>query len=593
MQKKISLCLYLSVPLFLVANEYPDKGIYGSLGFLYTEDEYAMASQHNTKENFTQELKLGYGGNIYSPKLLDYIIEGTLRNDDENFKTDSYESKQKSVGQDYKVNLNFIKDTNFPFTLYANRYEKPVNTVYNAYATRYIYETSSEGATGTLKFEPYTVTYGAANTKTISEFSDRLQESQTTTYNTSIRYGEKAHNFQASYVHSELENEQQYIDDAIVGVNQIRDMVNITDSWKATDDLNVYSSVSYENDETYLSESIDANFNLYWSPKDSKYDGSLSLYGSQIEYADPLGGGADYLFNSININEILNYKLTETIVLSESAMVYLYDATSIKGTNSYINLYATHNYATTLFENMPFTLTTRAGVQRNDTKYEMAVESAVSDTPTSTSVDRYDLDILARVRRELPSINSSINFYSGYYNSITSMKEEEQRYNFDIYLLSKLYSIVNNNITARYMQTERSNVSPVDKEIIESDYSYTSIMEALDFSFNLGFRGKIRFLVGAEYVNRKNNDQTESGVNPRADMNMNYRLFQNWTFDAYAKVSEMYNTVDHSGSANLNFRAGKTKLLMGYQYNKSQVEGVLSTINNERSLLKVQLIREF
>ena len=240
---------------------------------------------------------------------------------------------------------------------------------------------------------------------------------------------------------------------------------------------------------------------------------------------------------------------------------------------------------------MPFTLTTRAGVQRNDTKYEMTGSGV--DTTTSTSVDRYDLDILARVRRELPSINSSINFYSGYYNSITSMKEEEQRYNFDIYLLSKIYSIVNNNITARYMQTERSNVSPVDNEIIKSDYSFASIMEALDFSFNLGFRGKIRFLIGAEYISRKNDNQTESGVNPRADMNMNYRLSQSWTFDAYAKVSEMYNTVDHSGSANLNFRAGKTKLLMGYQYNKSQIEGVLSTINNERSLLKVQLIREF
>ncbi|MDQ1264828.1 MAG: hypothetical protein QG559_1829, partial [Campylobacterota bacterium] len=519
-----------------------------------------------------------------------YIVEGILRYDNEDYKTDSYESKQKSVGQDYKVNLNFIKDTKFPFTVYANKYEKPINTVYSAYSTNYIYETRSEGANGSINFEPYTVTYGAMNTNTTSEFSDRLQESQTTTYNTSLRYGQKNHNFQASYIHSELENEQQYINDTVVGVNQIRDTVSITDSWNATDALRIYSNASYENDETYMSETVDANFNLYWEPKGEKYDGSLSVYASEMEYADSFGG-EKYVFDSLNINQVFNYKLTETILLSENAMAYIYDATSVKGTNTYLNLYGTHNYATTFFENVPFTLMTRVGAQRNETKYEMTINSA--DTPTSSSVDRYNLDLLARVKKDLSAINSTLNFDSGYYNSMSSIDEEEQRYNFDLYLLSKLYSNVSNNITARYMQAQRTYVSLADDEVVKNDYSIASIMEALDFSFNLGMRGKIRFLVGAEYVSRKNDDVVDSGVNPRIDANMNYRLFNNWTFDASARMSQMYNTIDQSGNANLNFRAGKTTFLMGYQYNKSEVDSVLATIHNERSIFRVQLTREF
>ncbi|MDQ1337713.1 MAG: hypothetical protein QG617_680, partial [Campylobacterota bacterium] len=199
----------------------------------------------------------------------------------------------------------------------------------------------------------------------------------------------------------------------------------------------------------------------------------------------------------------------------------------------------------------------------------------------------------ARVKKEIPSIKSSLSFDSGYYNSISSIDEEEQRYNFDLYLLSRVYGNINNNITARYMQTNRTYVSVVDDEIVKSDYSTASIMEALEFSFTFDARGRMRFLVGAEYINRKYDNETEKGLNPRVDVNMNYRLFQRWTFDASARMTEMYNVVDHSGNANLNFRAGKTTFLMGYQYNNNRVDSVLNTISNERSIFKVQLTREF
>lgn len=574
----------------LGAQEYPDKGPYGSLNFLYTEDNYITDTTDTSRESFVQELKLGYSGNIYSPKLLEYTIEGLLRYDDENIKSNSYESKQKSTGNDYKAKLDFIKETKFPFTLYASKSERPISTVYDAYSTNYVYETRDEGATGSINFEPYMFTYSAVNTKTIAEFNDRIQNSQTSTYNTSFRYSENAHNLQASYSHSILENEQNYINDAIASVNQVKDMFNISHTWRASKDLTMNNSASYENDEFYQSESIDADTNVYWKPEGKNYDGSFSAYTSKMEYADFVGS-EKYVFNSINLNQTFNYRLTENINLSENAMMYIYDNSSLKGSNSYVNLDAMHNYKTTIFDDVPFTLQSRVGVQKNDTTYTTNLDN--NSTTTSNSVERYNFDVNARATKAFPSIKSTLNLDNGYYLSIYSTEQQEQRYNFGLYFLSKLYSIVNNNITARYTQTDRSSKSEETGEQIKNSYSTTSLMEMVDFYLNLGISGRVGFRVGVEYENIKSDAQNISRVSPRGEMNLNYRFFKSWMFDSSARVYEFYNTLEYSGNANLTFRAGKTSFLMGYQYNKSEIESVFTKIQNERSIFRAQLTRTF
>lgn len=592
MQKKTLFWVYLILILtpMLSAQEYPDKGFYGSLGFLYMEDKYLSGNTESSRDNFTQEVKLGYEGNIYSPRLLEYTIEGLLRYDNENNQRDDYSSKQKSTGNDYRANLNFIKETKFPFTVYANKTERPINTVYNAYSTNYVYETSSEGATGSIDFEPYMFTYGAISTKTIAEFSDRLQNQQTDTYNTSFRYSEGAHNLQANYSHAIQENQQTYINDAITSVSQVKDLFNIAHTWKASKDLMVNSTASYQNDEFYQSETKDVGLDLYWRPEGADYDGSLSLNGYTMDFGSEISGGK-YTLDSTSVNQMFNYRVTPTITLSENAMLYTYDSTNAKGSTSYVNLDASHYYDTTFFNDVPFVLLSRVGVQKNDSDIKTTFDN--NSTILSTSAERYNFDVNARVKKELPSIDSNLNFDSGYYYSVTSIEQEEQRYNFNLSLLSKLFSIVNNNISARYMQTNTSSKSIETDEVTKNSYSRTSLMEMLDFYFNLGVRGRIGFKVGAEYENMKTNAQTMSRVSPRGEMNLNYRFFQSWMFSSSARVNELYNTTEYSGNANLTFQAGKTSFLMGYQYNKSEVASVFNNIRNERSIFRAQLTRTF
>lgn len=573
-----------------MADRYSDQGIYGSLNFMYIEDDYINSGRENSKNSFLQEYKLGYKGNIYSPRLLEYTLEGLIRFEDEKLQRDAQASKQKTQGQDYKAYLKFIKDTKYPFTIYANKTERPINTVYSAYSTNYQYKTSNEGVTGSLNFDPYTVTYGATSTKTLSEFSDRLQESQTTTFNTAFRYNKDAHNFQANYSRSIFENEQNYINDAMTSVNQVSDRLSLSHDWRASKDLTIASAASYENDDFYDRETIDAGVTFNYRPKDAKYDGYLSFLGTTMEYGDSLGA-ENYVFDSLNINQMFNYRVTPTLTLSESAMAYLYDSPTSKGSNTYVNLDATHNYTTTMPSDIPFTLISRVGVQQNDSTIKTTF--AEESTTTKTTTQRYNASLNARARRAFLSINSDLNMNSGYYYSLYSTKREEQRYDFGLYFLTRFFSIVNNNISARYSQTDTISESTPIRQSTRSSYSSTNIMDTIDVNFRLGIRGRIGFKVGAEYVNTKTDTSSRSRVNPRAEMNMNYRFFQKWNFNASARVSEVYNTLDHSGTANLTFNAGKTSFLMGYQYNKSEIDSVYDTIQNERSIFKVQLTRTF
>ena len=571
----------------LSAKDYPDRGFYGSLGFLYSEDEYIYTSRQNVEEKFLQEFKLGYSGNIYSPKLLEYVVEGTLRYEDRDMKSNYLSSKEKSEGVDYKSKFDFIKNTKIPFSIYANKSERPVSTVYSVYTENYINETRSEGVSGSVDLNPFKITYGASNMKNIVETSGGLEDSQIKNYTASLNYKDKTKDAEARYTHYIEDNQNYYSNDAIVNLNRVKDTVTLSYDWRGIEDLMVNTGASYEKDGYFESETVDADLNLYWRPKGEKYDAMFSVFGSQIETA-PTTNSQKYTFDSINISQAINYRLSEDIMLSENAMYYMYDATTVSGESYYINLYGTHNYHRTVFQDVPFTLTTRLTAQKN----ESTSKSTADVTSSSTSVDRYSINFMPRAKKEYSSINSTLNFDGAYYYLIASNKEQEQRYNVRFSFLSRVWSIVNNNVTAEYFKTDRINVSS-DGEKTKSNYSTTRLMEMLDFYFNLGIRGRMRFKVGAEYVNTKNNDQSRNSVNPRAEMNMNYRLFRNWLFDASVRVSEMYNTLEHAGVANLSFKAGKTTFLMGYQYNKSEVDSVAGGLSSERSIFKVQLTRAF
>lgn len=584
MQKKTLLYLLIFVLTPLLAQNHPDRGFYGSLGLSYLEETTKNNSDENSRESFLQEFKLGYKGNIYSPKLLDYTLEGMIRYDKEDTQKGTYHESRKSNGTNYRANLDFIKATNYPFTIFASKIDNPVSTVYSAYTTNYMYESQSEGIRGRVDLEPYLFTYGMTNTETLSEYRDRVQTIETVNYNTSLRYSKGAHNAQIRYLHVDQTNAQKYINNSIVSVDQTKDTINLTHKWKISEDLLLDSGLNYENDEYYYTTRTDANFNLRWKPKEKDYDGSVSVNGSRLEYADE-NGSTGNVFDTININQRFNYRLTPNLNLSENIMMYTFDSAYSKGSNTYINLMASHNYKRTIFKDTPFSVNTKLSVQKNDSETKTIRDN---NTTTSTSnVERYNLYIGTRATEQFPSIKSKFNFLTGFDFVTSSANQDQQRYNVNMLLDSKIFTIVSNSLSARYMMYNSSSNGS------SSSSTSMQIMESMNFFYRLGIKGRVGFNLGVVYENLDRENESTSRFDPRAEMNLNYRLFRRWRFDSKVSVRQIYNTLDYTGNANLIFTAGKTNLSIGYQYNKSEVDNDFGKVENERTIFRVKLTRRF
>ncbi|MCF6309319.1 MAG: hypothetical protein L3J19_02425 [Sulfurimonas sp.] len=578
MQKLILLFLFLALTSALSAAGHRDRGLFGSLGFLYSEDETTNTGSTRSRENFTNKLNLGYIGNIYSPRLLQYTLKGSIRSD----KLKDETSSQKTDSNDYGIELNFIKGTKFPFRIYANQQNSPISTQYANFSTSYIYESQAQGISGSVNLTPYQIAYGMSNIKGVSEYADNVQNTQNSSYFGTFDYSTKAHQLSIKYKHNEEENVQNYLNNSVTSVNQVKDKVDLSYKTDISEDLKLNSDASYETDEYYETTRMDARADLRWTPKRAKYDATLSVNSTQLQYQE---ANTTEQFNAININQTLNYRLSSSINLAQSAMIYTFDTPTVKGVNTNLNLAATHAYTRTVFDDAKFNLTTNLIVQKNDTTTKESKDG--NSTNTSTAVERYTFNLNAGVTKELPSIESNLNISASTNMSTSSEDYQQQRFSFNAALVSRLFAIVNNNLAAAYSITSTSNTG------VSSSYSSSSLRDALNFNFRLGMRGRIAFNFGMEYINMVNDEESTSQVNPMMNVNLNYRFFRRLMFSSRVSVKQYYDTLDYAGNANLVYEAGKTHISMSYQYNKTETQSETRKLEVERTLLKIQLIRRF
>ena len=579
MRKLILLCLFLALTSILSAQNHRDRGFYGALSFLYSENELTNSSNTRSRQVFTNKYDLGYIGNIYSPRLLLYTLKGSIRSD----KLKDETSTQKTDSNDYGIDLKFIQGTKYPFRIYANQQSSPISTQYADYSTSYIYESETQGLSGTVNLAPYMFIYGASNFKGVSEYADRLQNTNNSKYNSSFRYSGETHDVYIKYLHSEEENVQHYLNDNVRSVDQVKETVDLSYKMNISEDLKLNSDASYETDSYYETTRMDAHADLNWRPQREKYNASLSMTATQLEYQE---GETASVFNAYNVSQTLSYSFKSGISLSQSALVYIYDASTVKGTRTTLNLGASHTYNRNIFEDTKFTLSTRLLVQKNDsTTKEVKDDNTTSSSSAAT--ERYTLNLNAKINNELPSIKSRFSMNASANLSTTSEDYQQQRFNFNAALVSRLFYIVNNNLTARYLMTNTTSSGE------SSSYSTRSLRDALNFNFRLGMRGRMAFNFGVEYMSMVSDEESTSQVNPTIDVNLNYRFFRRLMLNSGINIKKVYDTLEYSGNLNLTYKAGKTSVLMEYQYNKTEIQQEDRKIENERTNLKIQLVRRF
>ncbi|WP_373071336.1 hypothetical protein [Sulfurimonas sp.] len=573
----------LIVTSILSAKTYSDKGLYGSLGFSYSEQELSSTSYYSSRESLEQIYMLGYQGFVYSPLFLDYTLEGLFRLDDENVNSDGLKTKRTNDSKGYKANLDFLKKTRYPFSIFANTQQSPISIISynnNIYQT---YDLDRKGINGSIDLDSLKLTYGALKTEGISESNTASRSIETDIYNSSLKYTNDQHNVQLNYQHRKETIAQQYIENNESLNNdskQIQNKFDIRYLWDVSKDFKFSSNASYLEDSLYSTKTTSANVNLNWNPKE-KYNASMSMGTSQYKYLEDT-------MNSYDVNQNFGYKFSPSFYISEIFNYYKSESSKLSSDSLSLLLMANYRYDKIIFNDIRFNFFSSLSAQENETNTVSKVDNITNNNQKET----YRVNLNARASKQLPSINSNFMLSSTYSNSITSEDEKLKNYSLNSFLSSKIFSIFTNILDAKYMQYDRS-VNSVDGKTTTTKSTKRSIEESIGFPLRFGLRGGMSFRVGVTNIVYTNNEETQSSTSPTADISLNYRFFTKLMFKSAMRIYKNFDTTYRTGNADLTFRSGKTYFAMGYQYNKSETTGEQLLYNTKRSNFKVTLTRRF
>ncbi len=589
MKKVASVFLLLSIfgSGLLYAYNYRDKGAYGGIEFRYVDDYYETNSSVTSQKAFIQEYMLGYMGNVYSPRLLDYTVEGVLRFENIDDKTQGVKSTTKIDSQDYKVNLAFIKETKYPFTLYAQRTNRPYSTIYSQSINRYTQDLEKYGIMGSMKFDLFTLNYGASKNKRVQEDIATLQNRDTTSYNISARRNEANYNIQVSYNHLKRITDQTYANSKTSRINQTDDTADIRYGWNISDTLTLSSGLRYLQSDYYRTKTTTADANLRWVPN-KKYNGMVSVSASRSDqYGNAYDIGDAQLYSNqvdvININQNFNYNVTPQLILTQNMSYYDFSSDRSSGTIYSLRLGA--NYSKQLKENTRMQLSSSIDMRSSKN------ETSGTEYSSYQSLDKesYRVNLGARLNQNLPSIRSTLNTGVTYYGMRTSLDETRDRYSLNGSLFTRLFGEFSNRIDVSYMDDESLTYLSSLDGLYSRSITRLDVGEYIDYATRLGIRGRLSLKVGVRYSEIDNDGLVVSRTVPRADMNLNYRFWQRLIFSAGAHVDKdlTYNYINYSANANISYKIRKVSFSMGYQYFKTEVTDVADNLEGTEALVVI------
>lgn len=552
---------------------------------MYSDEEQKSSGYEQSKQKYVQMYRLGYAGNVYSPRLLDYTLEGVLKYDNEDMQSNGNKNTVKNDNYEYKLDLDFIKGTKYPFTIYANTQSTPVTAVNYNSVTYSKYDMESRGVNGSMDFTPFKVTYGASNSIGVSESSYSSQTTETTDYQTAFMYETKKQDLRIAYQHTEEKIIFNIADSNITNGDttmQGQDLLNIFHRWSISDYWKLNSAISYQQDNFYATKNTNANVDLEWTPQ-AKYSASLNMTGSKFEYSE----GA---MNMYSINQDFRYKVTPTLTISETIFASTIDSDVMSSDSTNLILRANHIYDKTIFQDTSLKINTSLNAQESDLKTASYREN--NSTSTNITKEIYNLNVNLGTSTPLPSIKSSAYFRTAYSQMLSSEDEEQQTYNINLSISSKILSIISNSIDARYVQSD-SIFYRSTGEAVNNSATLRSLSESVSVPLRLGIRGSVNLRVGVTNMVTANNGITRSSTSPMANLNLNYRFFTKLMFRSDLSINQSFDTLTYTGSANLTYEVGKTFLSMSYQYNKSETEAYNGLTENEKSSFRVNLTRKF
>ncbi|MDD2790951.1 MAG: hypothetical protein PHU40_09850 [Sulfurimonas sp.] len=563
--------------LFASSSVYKDRGFEGRLGLSYLSNGYESDESKSSENKFVQEYGLGYRGNIYNPKLLDYSLMGILRYEDVDTKFNDEASKIKVESQDYKVDFNFLRDSSMPFRIYAEKSDRPTSVVYEAGLIRSLNSSESKGISGSIDFNFFDYTYSATDMSTQYESFLNFEDRNTKTYSNSIRKQEENYNFQLDYSNIEDIVQRNYTNSTQTTINSTEDNINLMYRWKINDEF-AFDTYSYHREkefggsEAYSSSTTYANANLRWDPK-TKHSASVSLDGFNIEDS----------FNtteSMTLREAYAYKITKNLTLSQQADHSIVTSDILSTQSSSVG--SAINYSESISKET-----------RINSSLSANVRTFKSDNNVSANSNRYTYYARAGLSHDLSSLNSQANINVGYNESSSTLDEEDARYNADFTFTTMLYSLVRNHFNTSYYK-EESKLRYLDV-FMNRSINTILIEDYLSNSSQIGINGTLTTKVGASYSSVENGMTKLERLNPKGDLSFKYRFGSKVIFTSDMNVDSdlIYDIMTYRANNNLAYSTQKTKISLGYIYSKVIAGEDSALISRNSYALQARFERKF
>lgn len=600
MSSKTTLLFFLLLfyTASLSAKYYPDRGAYGSLDFMYNDNRDKSGNHETNQVDYTHMYRLGYMGNIYSPRLLDYTIEGSLKYETVNSISGGYENTTKTDTKGYKVNLRFIKNTRLPFSVFFIKQSMPVTFIANT-TGRYVYNTKARGFSGAINLNALAFNYGLSTTDSETDASGIKVIRTFDSYNAGMRYTKKAHSAEIKYTNTQ-QTDSDKNKTSNIGANQIDEKVKMSYIWKYSDMFDFSTSAGHDKQKLdSLSTTTDASMQLNWN-YEQKYVATIQATGYRLKYNS-------YEYNSSEISQTnqldmfsvtqnFRYKILPELNFSQTAMMTKFDSQDASGSNQIVMVNLNHTYSKNILEDIMFNLSTSAGAQ----KLQNETFNYMNDTHSELKSDNIQVSINANANKQMPEIHSITSISSSYSNMKTSNDEERAMYNLALTVSSNYMSVLRNAISLNYMKTDSTTLNGSADELSKLSLSSTSISDKIAANFRLGVRGSFNVGVGIIYSRYYNANESMKRVNPNISMGLTYRLMKDLMFASNAMANkDIFNEYyTYSASSNLSYFVGKTSMSIQYLYAKSESTNdedplARDRMAKQRSSLLAKLTRRF
>lgn len=554
------------------------RGLFGNIEYGYMRDSSELSTTSTEQSTINQRYTIGKRGSIYSPNLLSYLLQGSFLIQDIDATTNSESVNRSQKVDNYRVNADFFRKTNFPFTLYGDKSINPYASIDGGNA--YSYDASNEqmGVTGSMKLPYFDLQYTAENfdTKRNETFADETRKGSNYSLTLSKNYE------QLKLSLSYIDRNQDY---NRVDRNQTV-LQNWTDHnrnmranaiWTPQKEISVISNIGYSENSYIDMKNTSGNVNASWTPNNR------------------LQAGADVSVNFMQAGGMRN----DTVMISENSSYRFSPETTARQT---VSLYRTNTDNSDMTVGMATAGGQYSKTLDNNVSVNGGVDVGIRNEQYSSSMNTGGIapsrtvsnhTISAGASKRIEAIRATISANASYYGTYTSLQEKSKRFNLNTNFNARVNENTHFVLYTYYLQDESSYLSGSTLDPMKTQQ--LSVNAMFRYSNTMGYNGNYSVGAGLMYTNTKmGQNDNYNRLLPSVDASLMYRLLDSMMLNSNVVVSQdtVSDVTNYSAYLGLNYHLRKIAMSMGIRHFR-QEGGTVGMLDSKRESFFFKVTRPF